>query len=269
MGELDWASKLYIENADLYTPVLENLQNEAEDEVRGLSLVFDANDIREGARVLDLSCGIGRHSIPLALRGYEVVGFDPSAHFIEIARFHAKEKKCDAKFYQGNIADYAEILVKNDEGTFNVIINMFQSFGYANIERDIDILCKALALTKKNGLLIIELENRDYWVKNFQNFIKQEFGTMQIHEAWRFDIETSTAHSDSKFYRKMDQSQLRLLLDLHIQLRLYSLHEFIEVAKKIGWNYTNSFGNLNPQRPVTFETQEMFIVLKNSKNSCI
>jgi SAM-dependent methyltransferase len=39
-----------------------------------------------GARVLDLACGNGRHSVSLAKRGYQVTGVDQSEEFIEEAR---------------------------------------------------------------------------------------------------------------------------------------------------------------------------------------
>ena len=38
------------------------------------------------ARVLDVGCGFGRHSIELARRGYRVVGIDPSAAMIAAAQ---------------------------------------------------------------------------------------------------------------------------------------------------------------------------------------
>jgi len=41
-------------------------------------------------RVLDLGCGTGGHTIPLAARGYEVIGVDSSPEMLAVARVTAK-----------------------------------------------------------------------------------------------------------------------------------------------------------------------------------
>ena len=47
----------------------------------------------EGARVLDLACGHGRHSIALAERGFDVTGYDLSEVFLERAREDAEAER--------------------------------------------------------------------------------------------------------------------------------------------------------------------------------
>ncbi|MBI4570453.1 MAG: class I SAM-dependent methyltransferase, partial [Chloroflexi bacterium] len=44
-----------------------------------VDFVAQALELPEGARVLDLCCGWGRHSVRLAQRGYRVTGLDLSA----------------------------------------------------------------------------------------------------------------------------------------------------------------------------------------------
>ena len=39
-----------------------------------------------GSRVLDVPCGYGRHTVPLAAEGYRVVGLDRSASQLDEAR---------------------------------------------------------------------------------------------------------------------------------------------------------------------------------------
>jgi SAM-dependent methyltransferase len=43
-------------------------------------------DLAPAARVLDMPCGSGRHSIELATRGYNITGVDLSAYSLDIAR---------------------------------------------------------------------------------------------------------------------------------------------------------------------------------------
>lgn len=45
-----------------------------------------------GQRILDVGCGTGRHSRALAARGYDVVGVDISARFVELANERAGDR---------------------------------------------------------------------------------------------------------------------------------------------------------------------------------
>jgi len=54
----------------------------------------------QGARILDVGCGFGRHSIELARRGYKVTGIDPSATLIAEARKQAAEAGVSCDFRQ-------------------------------------------------------------------------------------------------------------------------------------------------------------------------
>ncbi len=49
-----------------------------------ISFLLERLRLKEGAKILDLACGHGRHSIELARRGYKVTGLDFSKHFIEL-----------------------------------------------------------------------------------------------------------------------------------------------------------------------------------------
>ena len=51
-----------------------------------VEFLIDQLQLGPGARVLDVGCGPGRHSLALAERGIEVVGVDISERFVELAR---------------------------------------------------------------------------------------------------------------------------------------------------------------------------------------
>jgi cyclopropane fatty-acyl-phospholipid synthase-like methyltransferase len=53
---------------------------------RHLDEVLRIADLRPGARILDAGCGMGRHSVLLAARGFDVEGLELSPHLLELMR---------------------------------------------------------------------------------------------------------------------------------------------------------------------------------------
>ncbi len=51
-------------------------------------------------KVLDLGCGAGRHTLPLAADGFQVYGFDNSAAALKMARKLLKKRRLSAKLRQ-------------------------------------------------------------------------------------------------------------------------------------------------------------------------
>src|SRR5262245_58790987 len=99
--------------------------------------------------ILDLGCGTGNHSLPLANRGYEVVGVDRSDEMLNELR---SKNRTDATFRAGDIRT---IDIGN---TFDCALMMFAVLGY-QIE-NIDVLA-ALANARwhlhPRGILIFDV----------------------------------------------------------------------------------------------------------------
>lgn len=79
----------------------------------------NAADAFKGLRFLDIGCGGGLLSEPMARLGAEVVGADPSETNIEIAKLHMKSSGLEIDYR----AETAEALAAAGE-TFDVVLNM-------------------------------------------------------------------------------------------------------------------------------------------------
>jgi SAM-dependent methyltransferase len=86
---------------------------EAEDFVARIGL-------EPGARVLDIACGTGNVTIPLARRGATVTGLDMTPHLLGEARARADREGLRIRFDEG----FAETLPYPD-GSFDVLVSMF------------------------------------------------------------------------------------------------------------------------------------------------
>jgi 2-polyprenyl-3-methyl-5-hydroxy-6-metoxy-1,4-benzoquinol methylase len=217
--------------------------------------------------LLDFSCGIGRHSIALALRGYEVVGYDPSQLFIDTAKLHKSKEilKRDRRirFYNGDINNFKKIMTLNHESNFKVIIIMFTSIGYASEVEDYKIFEQLYSLASPGCLLIIQTENRDWRIMNTPNHSIYEFEEILINEVWKFDQNTSVATSRSKYFLKDSQkNSFQLHLELQVRIRLYSLHELLGLLYSAGWKHLKTYGDLVRLDDVTLTSQNLIIVCR-------
>ncbi|MER6997982.1 class I SAM-dependent methyltransferase [Streptomyces sp. NPDC000410] len=77
-----------------------------------------------GARVLDLACGPGVFTVPLARRGYEVTGVDRSPAMLDRARKLSADRGVTADYVRADMREYA------NPAAFDVVLSMFTSFGY-------------------------------------------------------------------------------------------------------------------------------------------
>ncbi len=268
INETHWAETFYVNHSYLYYPLLEHLKKDAIMEVNGLCTLFEEFNVRKGSKILDFSCGIGRHSIPLAKHGYEIVGYDPSQFFIEKAMLYSeqelyKEKK-KIRFYKGNISDLRNVLYSNYETKFNAIILMFNSFGYMGEDEDYKILKQLHSVAETGCILVIETENRDWTIMNTPHHYIWELEGILSNEIWEFNQSTSTAVSKSKFYKKDLEDCFRMQLELQIKLRLYSLHELQSLLNSAGWTFIKGYGNIKTLEYASLKSQ--YIVTVSKKN---
>ncbi|MFJ3929809.1 MULTISPECIES: class I SAM-dependent methyltransferase [unclassified Streptomyces] len=77
-----------------------------------------------GSRVLDLCCGPGVFTVPLALRGHEVTGVDLSPSMLERARERADRAGARVAHVRADARTFEA------PGRFDVAVNLFTSFGY-------------------------------------------------------------------------------------------------------------------------------------------
>jgi SAM-dependent methyltransferase len=271
MAMKNWARILFIENPHLFLPELEQQMEHAEEEVVGLCRIFNEMGFNEQSRILDLSCGIGRHAIALAKRGYYVVGYDPSKFFLDIARDRAKTELGNTKnlsFYTGDIDSVDKILHDNSEKDFDIIISMCNSIGYTDTKDDLDLFRRILELSVDDAILVTETENRDWRLRNFFPFINHDYGNLQVYEKWEFNFENSVAQSTSCFYQKNHSVDgLSFLLNLSIRLRLYSLHELKDLLNLSGWTFIKSYGGLSSLCPANSDAFEIVTISKKIKRT--
>ena len=102
------------------------------------------------ARVLDVPCGFGRHSLELARRGHHVTGVDLSVEFIAEAREAAKAAKLKAEF---RVGDMRRLQL---DGGFDLACCLGNSFGYLEFDDMVAFVRGVAGALKPGGRFVIE-----------------------------------------------------------------------------------------------------------------
>ena len=235
-----WAYTLFVENAELYLPFLEKAKRRmAPAEIEALLGLFSDLGVPERGRVLDLACGIGRHAVPLAKRGYDVTGVDFSPLFIEKARQYAAEQGVHAEFLVGDALDVEDVL--KGEEPYDAIINMFTSHAYYGREGDVKMFGGLTALARPGGVLVVMTVNRDFVIRHYQRERWESAGMHSIRQRQSVDLESSVINNTWEIWDVMPiLADPRVSVD--ISLRVYSLHEMRALLEETGWAYLRGMG---------------------------
>ncbi len=106
----------------------------------------------EGTRVLDLACGPGRHAIQLRAEGAWVVGFDLSLPLLSRARHRDPDP---LHVVRGDMR-----YLPFEPGSFDVVVNLFTSFGYFSDDRQHGVVLSQVAtVLRPGGVLVLDYFN--------------------------------------------------------------------------------------------------------------
>lgn len=265
----DWIKELFIEKAHLFLRLLNAMWRTSEEESMYVAKLLSTLGLGKESKILDLGCGNGRIAINLAKHGYKVVGVDISPILIEDALKKAKEHKVTdrVKFLVGDALKIPEVL--RDEVFDATIMYWTTIIGYyLSKDIDIEILRNIKKVTKDQGYLLIlntvsldlvALRSSLCRVEGVVNEIDEEY---MLIEKPRFDPKTSIVENTWLFYRK-EGKNLKYIDEISFRLKVYTLHELVEIAEKAGWRFVNAYQDLVTLRPYKPGLSSLNVVFKN------
>ncbi len=202
----------------------------------------------EGARLLDVGCGIGRVAIPLARLGSSVVGLDISPPYVQRAMERAEREGVaeSTRFLEGDARSMVDVL--GEYSPFDAVLFVWTSvLGYYDEETDLEVLRQARRLTRRGGLLlIVDTANQDHtaFAASFcGRSLFSDFGDFAVVEESEYDPKRSRVKTKWTYYEKRGRD-LKYVGEAGYDVRVYALHELVALAERAGWKFQEAFRNL-------------------------
>ena len=202
-------------------------------------------DLKKDARILDLACGRGRHAIYLNSLGFRVTGVDLSSNNIQHAKTFENET---LNFKQHDMSiPYSE--------TFDVVFNLFTSFGY--FENEEDNFNTILAIKKNlnpSGYGVIDFMNTTYITDHLVADEKKKIHDIEFHIKRYF--------KDGYIFKDISFTHNGKLYSFTEKVKALGLNDFKAYFKKANIDLLDTFGDYKLNTFNEISSERLVLVFK-------
>lgn len=178
--------------------------------------------------VLDLACGPGRHAKSLAQRGARVVGLDLSLALLRRAQTQPGT--------DGGLVRADKRILPFAHGAFDVVVNLFTSFGYFADDREHEaVLAAAARVLRSGGWFVMDFLNAAHVAAHLVPHEEQKLEghraviERRLIEGGRFVVKEITLPDDGRRFEE--------------RVRLFTPGELGDMLTGAGFTVTRRFGD--------------------------
>lgn len=202
-------------------------------------------NLPEDARILDLACGKGRHSIYLNQLGYNVTGADLSENSIAEA----------SQYSNDSLHFVVHDMREPFDEKFDAIFNLFTSFGYFEDDSDniktLKAICKSLS---EYGFAVIDFMNVHHVINNL---VPQETKTV---DGIAFHIKRYVA--DGHIFKEIDFEDKGERYHFTERVQALTLEDFEVMMNEAGINLLDVFGDYKLRKYYKNESERLIMIIK-------
>ena len=209
--------------------------------------------VRKGQRVLDVPCGMGRLTIPLARMGLAMTGVDLTAAYLARGRRQARREGLDVRWVH---SDMREI---DFDGEFDAAFNWFGSFGYFSDAGNLEFCRRVFRALRPGGRFLVEGPNKSWVLAHFRRTEDNTLGSVRVRTRNRWDARTCRCHSTWTLTRGGSMERHR------IRVRLFNGGEMRALLQAAGFRDVRLF----PRPPVGPFTRHSRRLIAVATKPCI
>lgn len=202
-------------------------------------------NLPEEAKILDLACGKGRHSIYLNKLGYDVTGVDLSENSIAEA---SKSSNDSLRF------KVHDMRVRTEE-KYDAVFNLFTSFGYFENEED---NFKTLLAIKESlteyGFAVIDFMNANYVI---DHLVPEEIKTVD-----GIDFHIKRYVKDGHIFKEIDFKDNNQEFHFTEKVRALKLEDFEVMMEKADIYLLDIFGDYKLRKFFKNDSERLIMIFK-------
>lgn len=246
-----WFESFFVEGE--YAQTLARIPPEQTE--REVDFIVGALALPAKSRILDLCCGVGRHTVALAGRGFSMAGLDLDGAALALARQRAEEAGAAIEFVR---ADMREIPFREE---LDGVINVFSSLGYYDTdEEDAEVLAAVSHALKVGGRFLIDVVNRERILAQYRPTESgEEPDGSRVSTTRDLDLMTSRHRVTDVIVRPDGREQRRW----HT-FRFYSLTELARNLGTVGLETQRVWGDFDGS-PYGLESRRMILLAEKRR----
>jgi SAM-dependent methyltransferase len=224
----------------------------ADQTLREVEFISDALRVGQGAEILDIACGYGRHAIELVQRGYNVTGLDLSLPLLIRAADEAQRRALSVNFVHADMREMAF------EKQFDGAYSMLTSFGYFDEDTNLRVAERIGRALKPGARFLLDIVNRDYVVSDLPVRVWWEGTGCVVLEEVDFNFHTS---------RIVTHRSIVFEDGRQISVRAYSLHEIGRLLRQAGFRVMDVSGGLNTRGQFFGNVSRNLLIVAEKRDS--
>ncbi|NOU85267.1 methyltransferase domain-containing protein [Paenibacillus sp. LMG 31460] len=233
-----------------------------EDWLRFVKESFDRFGMKPST-IVDLGCGTGNLTIPLAVEGYQLTGIDLSEDMLAVAE--QKTGKYKSQLRGGAIHWVQQDLREWDLGEqVDVALSICDSLNYLLEEEDIvDAFRQTFKGLKPGGLFLFDVHTPEqlFAYADSQPFFLNEDDVAYIWTSELDDERVQIEHELTIFVKDSGKDTFRRIDETHLQ-RAYSLQWLKEMLLAVGFTEVHMAADFTWEQPTSMTERAFFIAKK-------
>jgi ubiquinone/menaquinone biosynthesis C-methylase UbiE len=188
--------------------------------------------VNKDQKILDLCCGVGRHTLCFARLGFQITGVDINQDFLDtIAQIARSEGLNNVELINCDMTKFRNV------NKYDLICNLWDSFGFNSIEEDFKCLRNVYDSLKQNGKFVMEISTTEVTAKRF------------VPRKWNFEngMYILKERIPDKDLRGLILRTITIkgseILKFERYMYQYTAYELVDSLKKVGFQKIELFEN--------------------------